>query len=121
MTKVLIVDDDAAYRDSLRSLLSLHGLEAAVAANGDEALKTAAAFRPDVLVIDWLLSNHVDGFDLIRALRASGLTSPVIMISGYPSTPIKAQLDALPGAQLLTKPFPPKVLLTAIEAAMRSK
>jgi DNA-binding response OmpR family regulator len=119
MTRVLIVDDDAAYRDSLRSLLGLCGLEAAVAANGDEALKTAAAFTPDVLVIDWLLSNHVDGFDVIQALRTSGLTAPVIVISGYPSTPIKAQLKALPGVQFLTKPFPPKVLLAAIEAAMR--
>ena len=121
MTKVLIVDDDAAYRDSLQSLLGLHGLEAAVAATGDEALKTAAMFKPDVLVIDWLLSNHVDGFDVIQALRASGLTSPVILISGYPSPPLKAHLESLPDVQFLTKPFPPKVLLAAIETAMQGK
>jgi CheY-like chemotaxis protein len=89
----------------------------AVAANGAEAVQRAADFRPDVLVIDWLLSDRVDGFELVRSLRASGLAAPAIVISGYPSSRNGAPTNGLTGVRFLTKPFPPKVLLEAIEAA----
>ena len=117
MTKVLIVDDSAAYRDCLQKLLSLSGLEVAAAADGNEAMTLAADFGPDVLVIDWMLGSHTDGIELAKLMRTSTPEIPVIMISGFPSTPIDRNLTSLAHTQFLAKPFATAKLLSAIRAA----
>ena len=117
MTKVLIVDDSAVYRDCLQKLLSLSGLDVATAADGSEAMTLAADFSPDVLVIDWMLGSRTDGIELAKTLRKSAPELPVIMISGFPSTPIDLDLNSLAHTQFLAKPFATAKLLSAIRSA----
>ena len=119
MTRILIVDDDAAYRNSLRTLLDLCGFETQVAADADEAIRLADQLRPDLLVIDWMLNDYVDGLEVARMLRAGGLRAPLVVISGYPSSRIESQIAALPRAQFLPKPFSTEVLLATIETATK--
>jgi len=111
------VDDSAAYRDCLQKLLSLSGLEVAAAADSNEAMTLAADFGPDVVVIDWMLGSRMDGIELAKMLRTSTPEIPVIMIRGFPSTPIERNLSSLAHTQFLAKPFATAKLLSAIQSA----
>jgi CheY-like chemotaxis protein len=66
--RVLVVDDCADTRDSLRILLRLWGHETAEAADGHAALERAATFRPDVVLLD-LAMPGLSGYEVARRLR----------------------------------------------------
>src|ERR1044071_6247927 len=80
MTRILVVDDDPPILLSLRLNLSPRHYEVDVAADGTEALHTAAAHPPDLVVLDLGLPD-MDGAEVIRGLR--GWSSiPIIVLSG---------------------------------------
>lgn len=58
--KILVVDDEIVIRDFLRTGLSYVGFQVAEAENGEEALRLAASFEPDVVVLDLMMAG-VDG------------------------------------------------------------
>jgi hypothetical protein len=65
---VLVVEDDEAARDMVRTLLEQHGLEVVTATNGREGLELAAAHAPALVVLD-LLMPEVDGFAFVEEAR----------------------------------------------------
>src|SRR5215213_348598 len=65
MAKILVVDDNETDRYMLQVLLTTHGYEVAVAANGAEALETARRDRPDMIITD-IMMPIMDGFSLCR-------------------------------------------------------
>lgn len=117
MKRVLVVNDEPACRDSLRMLLSLEGFEVEVAADGREALELAARFRPDVLVVDWVLKTNMDGLEVSESIQALNPEMHSVMVTGYPSVELEARVKALPGAQYLAKPFDPSDLIAAVRKA----
>ncbi len=82
MTKVLVVDDDPTCLDATRMLLGVYGFEVATAANAQEAAQAADAFRPDVLVVDWMLRDQADGLQVARAMREVLPNVKVIVVTG---------------------------------------
>ena len=117
MTKIFIVDDAAAYRDSLHRLLSLCGFEVAAAGSGPRTDALIADFHPHVLLLDWRLDEHGDGLPWIERLRQSGADFPLIVASGCPCSRREARLAALPQVFCLAKPYSSEALLATIEAA----
>ena len=117
MTRVLVVDDEPQLLRALRVNLKARDYDVHVAATGSEALRTAAAYPPDVVVLDLGLPD-LDGVEVIHGLR--GWTDvPIIVLSGRTGAPDKVTaLDA--GADdYVTKPFGMDELLARIRAVTR--
>ena len=82
--RVLIIEDNADARDSLRLLIEMAGNQVMTAANAAEGLHIAAAFVPDLVVCDIGLPD-VDGFELVQSLRDSlaGQPTRFVALTGY--------------------------------------
>ena len=117
MTKILLVDDEPSYRDSLRPILSQEGYEVQAAADSRAALAFLPEFVPDVLLIDWMLRDTMDGLELAEAVRAVHPSVRTIFITGYPTSTLQARISSLPQCCYLVKPFLLADLLAAVRDA----
>jgi two-component system nitrogen regulation response regulator NtrX len=79
---VLVVDDEAAIRDSLHMILEYEGYRVEEAGNGSQALSKVGERAPDAVVLD-IKMPEMDGLELLKALRERGYDMPVLMISGH--------------------------------------
>jgi two-component system, OmpR family, response regulator MprA len=118
--QVLVVDDEAAVRESLRRALSLEGYDVELASDGAEALYRldSGAVSPDAIVLDVLMPN-VDGLETARRLRAVGNRTPILMLTARDEVDARvAGLDA--GADdYVVKPFALAELLARLRALLR--
>jgi len=117
MSRVLVVDDEPPILRALAANLRARGFETDLAPTGEDALKTAARRRPDVVVLDLGLPG-MSGIEVIEGLR--GWTSvPIIVLSARNTEREKvAALDA--GADdYVTKPFGMDELFARLRAALR--
>jgi two-component system, OmpR family, response regulator MprA len=117
-SRVLIVDDDRAIRESLARALELEGYQVDVVTDGVEALTRTRRDAFDALVVDVMMPG-VDGLGVCRVLRAEGDRTPVLMLTARVETPDRvAGLDA--GADdYLPKPFELDELLARLRALLR--
>ncbi len=117
LPRILVVDDELAIRRFLHTILSSEEFSLHEAENGHAGLAAAAAFRPDVILLDLGLPD-LDGIELIRRIREWSKV-PIIVLSVRERESDKvAALDA--GADdYLTKPFGVGELLARIRAALR--
>ncbi len=119
MARVLLVDDDPVVVELVRFRLRKEGHRVLTAASGEEALGVVAERgRPEVVVLD-VSMPHMDGLELLGALRAQdGLADvPAIFLSGR-LDPADVEAGRALGATYLTKPFVANALLRAIERAL---
>jgi two-component system KDP operon response regulator KdpE len=117
VTRVLVVDDDAALTRALSINLKARGYDVAVAGTGSDALRFAAARPPQIVVLDLGLPD-MDGLEVLAGLR--GWTRvPILVLSAREEQAEKvAALDA--GADdYMTKPFGMDELLARLRAALR--
>ncbi|MBG0831545.1 response regulator [Planomonospora sp. ID67723] len=117
MTRVLIVDDEPQLLRALRINLAARHYEVTLADDGGSALRQAAQFHPDVVVLDLGLPD-IDGVEVVHGLR--GWTSvPIIVLSGRAGSQDK--IDALDAGadDYVTKPFDIEELLARIRAVTR--
>ncbi len=121
-TTILVVEDDAASRGLLRSLLEREGYSAMVEADGESGLRVAREHEPDVVLLDIGLPG-LDGLQVTRKLRqtAATRTIPIILLTGRTSLEDVAEgLDA--GADdFISKPFRRPELLARIRSAVRMR
>ncbi|MFI6133709.1 response regulator transcription factor [Micromonospora sp. NPDC051141] len=116
--QVLLADDDKAVRDSLERALRFEGYAIEVAADGEEAVRRAAAGSPDLIVLD-VMMPRLDGLEACRRLRVMGDHTPVLMLTARDAIGDRvAGLDA--GADdYLVKPFALQELLARVRALLR--
>ena len=107
--RVLIVEDEVRLADTLRDLLELNGYTADVCHDGETGLDNALSGIYDVVLLDVMLPK-LDGFSVLRRLRAEKSAVPVLMLTARSETEDKVTgLDS--GADYyLTKPFDPPEL-----------
>jgi DNA-binding NtrC family response regulator len=115
--RVLIVDDESRYRVYLSAKLGSLGHEVAVADTGRQAIDRGLFFRPNVLVSDWMLRNHVHGLHVVDALRAVDSSLPAILMTGFPSRDLRSQARTSRVVEFLEKPFELADLVAAVERA----
>jgi two-component system, OmpR family, response regulator MprA len=117
-TRLLVVDDDRAVRESLRRALTLEGYEVDLAVDGPDALARVATSSPDAVVLDVLMPD-VDGLAVCRRLREAGNRVPVLMLTARESVGDRvAGLDS--GADdYVVKPFALEELLARLRALLR--
>ena len=116
--KVLIVDDEASYRRLLDDYLTRQGFATATAGSVDQAIELSTQFEPDVLILDWMLHDHVTGLTLIPALEQAGIRPMTILISGYPISELQPEAERMNVSHCLSKPFEPAQLLAAVQQAV---
>jgi len=119
--KILVVDDERAVRESLRRALELEGYEIELAEDGGAALAVLEREEdslPDAVILDVLMPG-VDGLEVCRRLRRSGMRVPVLMLTARDEVENRvAGLDA--GADdYVTKPFALEELLARVRALLR--
>jgi DNA-binding NtrC family response regulator len=109
MPKILIVDDDRAFRLSTAALLRADGYEVDSVADGAAAAEALRATRHDLVVLD-LRMPGVDGLGVVEALRLWGERVPILMISGFGTVESAVKALHLGADDFLTKPVEPDVL-----------
>jgi DNA-binding NtrC family response regulator len=109
MTRILIVDDDRAFRLSTAALLRADGYDVDGVADGAAAAEALRASKPDLLVLD-LRMPGVDGLGVVEALRMWGERVPILMISGFGTVDAAVRALHLGADDFLTKPVEPDVL-----------
>ncbi|MEE8490577.1 MAG: response regulator transcription factor [Acidimicrobiia bacterium] len=116
--RVLVVDDDAAVRNSLDRALRLNGYTVDLAVDGADALQQLQKDPPDAMVLDVLMPN-TDGLEVCRRVRALGDQTPILMLTAQDSVAHRVSgLDA--GADdYLPKPFSLDELLARLRALLR--
>jgi two-component system nitrogen regulation response regulator NtrX len=121
---VLVVDDDAGLRDSLRAVLESVGFLVSTAGNALEAVREIDAQRPDVILTD-IYMPEADGFELITTIRSFRDNIPIIAMSGGASE--RGLLDHLGMAKrlgaeaTLTKPFRAAALVETVDRAIEHR
>ncbi len=81
MKKILIIEDDRTFAETLKTALEPEGLQIELANDGDEGLRLVGMRPFDLIVLDVALPGQ-GGFDVCRELRAKGNWTPLVMISG---------------------------------------
>jgi two-component system, OmpR family, alkaline phosphatase synthesis response regulator PhoP len=119
--KVLIIDDDAEYREATTTLLEAKGFEVMTAENGEQGFEKAKSQVPDIILLDVMMTHKSEGFDIARNLKQENKTKnvPVIIVSGVRKEMnlpfgFEPDQDWLPVKTVLEKPIKPDVLLQAI-------
>ncbi len=116
--KALIVEDDAAVRNTLEKVLTSSGIQSTPSASGQEALDMLSTGSFDIILLDINLDG-MDGFEVLHALRDSGNQIPVMVVSGRTE-----DVDILYSLEIgaddyITKPFNPVTLAAKVKALLR--
>jgi len=116
-TKLLIVEDEPTLLETLKYNLVRQGYEVVTAADGLQALPTARAERPDLVILDVMLPG-LDGFEICRILRQE-MSLPILMLTAKDE-----EVDKIVGLEVgaddyLTKPFSMRELLARVKAQLR--
>jgi diguanylate cyclase (GGDEF)-like protein/PAS domain S-box-containing protein len=119
--RILIVDKNQASADALARLLGEHGYEAVgPAASCREALETVDRLRPDVAVLELLLTGACDGLDAAELLR-EGHGIPVILLAPGGDPGLTDRLKKAPPCCCLPLPIDSQALIVAIESSLARK
>jgi DNA-binding response OmpR family regulator len=115
---ILIVEDEFAVARGIQYALQQEGYTVAVARSGEEGLDFATNQAPDLVVLDVRLPG-MDGFEVLRRLRATGSKAPVLVLTARDD-----EVDKVIGLELgaddyLTKPFGLRELMSRIKALLR--
>jgi signal transduction histidine kinase len=117
--QVLVVDDEAAIRLGMRTLLEAMGCRAILADGTEHALAAARATRPDLVLADFRLRGTDDGIAAVRAIRALYPDVPAILVSGDIAADRLREAEQA-GIALLHKPVPLETLKRAIAEAIEA-
>src|ERR1022692_10095 len=118
MSRFLIVDDDANTLASLSRAFRLAGEEATIADSGPRALELLRSQSFDLIFSDVVMPG-MDGIALLGKIRAMGVTTPVVMISGQATVDMAVRATKLGAVDFLEKPLSSDKLLLTAENALR--
>ena len=116
--RLLVVDDEPTILELLAGTLRFAGFDVLTAVSGVEALRAAAAAKPDLILLDVMMPD-CDGFDVIRRIRAGGPRVPVIFLTARDSVHERVTGLTLGGDDYVTKPFSLDEVLARIRAVLR--
>lgn len=118
MTRILIVEDDAALAQTLAALVRKAGFAVDVARNGADAMHLAVTENYAAVVLDLGLPAF-DGVVVLNAMREARRTAPVLVLTARDRLADKAKAFKAGADDYLTKPFEPEELLLRLRALLR--
>jgi len=123
--RILLVDDDADFVESTRTVLESKPYDVIVASNGDEGIKKAREARPDLIILDIIMPVK-DGFTAAEQLKKDPQLSriPTIMLTAFAEKHAEASMPVSRGLTLeaedyIEKPVAPKELLARVEKQLK--
>jgi two-component system, cell cycle sensor histidine kinase and response regulator CckA len=117
--RILVVDDEPVVRRFAARILASEGYRVTEAADGQEALDLISSEGPLDLVLTDVMMPRLTGVELLELLSVSHPRVPVLLMSGYGASQLAERGIATPCA-LLTKPFPPRLLLDEVKRCLPS-
>jgi len=117
MTKILVIDDEPSIINLVTAYLKPEGYEVYTAADGNAGLKSARAFKPDLIILDLMLPG-IDGIELLSRLRRESDVY-VIMLTARTDETDKIVGLSVGADDYVTKPFSPRELVARVKAALR--
>jgi len=116
--RILVIDDEAAIRDSMRMILEYEGYEFAGAATGEDGIGIVARERVDLVFLDIKMPG-MDGLEALSKLKAAG-DLPVVMISGHGTVATAVEATKLGAFDFIEKPLATERILLAIRNALET-
>jgi two-component system OmpR family response regulator len=116
--RLLVVEDDPNIRELLSASLRFAGFAVDAVITGTEAVTAARESKPDLIVLDVMLPD-LDGFEVIRRLRETGVRVPVVFLTARDGTEDKVRGLTAGGDDYVTKPFSLEELTARIRAVLR--
>ncbi|GAA4472164.1 response regulator transcription factor [Phytohabitans houttuyneae] len=116
--RLLVVEDEPTLRELLSATLRFAGFAVVSAATGAEAIALSGSQAPDLVLLDVMLPD-MEGFDVIRRLRARGQPVPVLFLTARDAPEDKVNGLTLGGDDYVTKPFDLEELIARIRAILR--
>jgi FixJ family two-component response regulator len=115
---ILVVDDDAGMRNSLKFSLQVEGFAVCAYASGDDLLSESALPTHACIIVDEDMSG-ITGLDLLFELRQREISSPAVLIASHPTERTRNRAAAA-GAQVIEKPLFGDTLMRSIWEMLRS-
>jgi len=118
--KILIVDDEVAFANTLAQRLHMRGLKVGIAYDGEQALSKLKEEELDVIVLD-LKMPGMDGMKVLQEIKKVYPNIQVIMLTGHGTDKDEEQAKKLGGFDFLNKPVDIDILEQKIKAAFKEK
>jgi len=113
----ILVDDDASVRDAIGELLNSVGIESIAYSSARELLDTKLPDRPGCIVLDVRMPG-LSGIDLQDRLLSSGISTPIVFLTGHGDIAMSVQAMKAGAVDFLTKPVRDQNILDAVSAAI---
>jgi CheY-like chemotaxis protein len=113
----LVVEDDEGARYLLSKLLAGNGWTTVCCGTGQACLDALDGMTPDALLLDQRLPD-MTGLDVASEIRARGGDAPIVFVTAYVSAEFVRQVQGIPNARVLAKPFMPETFLARLERCL---
>ena len=122
MVKILVVDDDPEFVEITRMILEANSYEVASASNGEQALQSMRQDKPDLVLLDVMMSTVLDGLNVSHEIQADPNLKdmPVIMVSSIITSPHASLFptdEYIPIDAWISKPMDPDDLLEKVTSS----
>ncbi|HEX2581367.1 MAG TPA: response regulator transcription factor [Dongiaceae bacterium] len=116
--RVLLVEDDANTAQSIELLLKADGMIVDTTDLGEDGLEIGKLYDYDIIILDLMLPD-IDGYEVLRRLRASKVTTPILILSGLNELDSKLRSLGFGADDYLVKPFDKRELMARLHAIVR--
>lgn len=116
-TKVLVIDDDQAMRDTLKLILEPQSFEVHEARSGPEGVEITSFLKPDIVILD-LMTPDMDGWQVTKAIRSFS-NVPILILSAVNKPEMVAKALDEGADEFLIKPMPSAVLTAHLKRLAR--
>jgi DNA-binding response OmpR family regulator len=118
MSRILVVEDEAALAFSLKLDLETEGYQVETVSDGESAVRRGREQAFDLILLDVMLPRR-DGFEVARDLRRAGVTTYIVMLTAKAQEAEKVLGLEIGADDYITKPFSPRELRARIKAVLR--
>ena len=118
--RILVIDDEAAIRDSLKMILEYEGYEVLTAATGEEGIAQAEREAPDLIFLDVKMPG-MDGLEVLQRLRHIVEVTPIVVISGHGTVSTAVEATKLGAFDFIEKPLERERVLVTVRNAVDSR
>ncbi len=116
--RVLLVEDDSSVAKSIQLMLQSEGYIVDSTDLGEDGLEIGKLYDYDIILLDLMLPD-IDGYEVLRRLRAARVTTPILILSGLTELDHKIKGLGFGADDYLTKPFDKRELVARIQAIVR--
>ena len=115
--RVLLVEDDLDVSRSVSLMLKTAGTVVDQTDTGEEALELARHYDYDIVILDLMLPD-MEGYEVVRRMRAARMETPVLILSGLSRPQARVKGLALGADDFITKPFRARALAARLQATL---